>query len=317
MGPGRADLRSLVISQGDPRGVGPELLLAAAAEGRLREGDLVVAAREALEAVAPALKARGEAGLRAIEPMLVPVERWRDRPGAPAGQVAALETAVDRVLAAPGRALVTAPIDKAACRAEGFEYPGHTEYLAARAGTDRFAMLLAGPRLRVALVTIHVPLREVPGRVTEARIVEVGQLLAAGLRELFGIVRPRIGVLGLNPHAGEKGMLGDEEQRVVEPAVGRLRTLEPGAEIRGPLPADTAFHWHAEGQLDGVVAMYHDQGLGPFKLLHFHDGVNVTLGLPFVRTSPDHGTAPDIAGKGIANPSSFFSALALARGGGK
>jgi 4-hydroxythreonine-4-phosphate dehydrogenase len=253
------------------------------------------------------------------------IEALLDNPGsepgsAPAhGQVSALVRGVDLVLADPrGRALVTAPIDKAGCRDEGFAFPGHTEYLAARADVDDFAMLMVGPRLRVVLATIHIPLREVPLRLDAASIVRAGALLARALRSHFGRPRPVIGVLGLNPHAGERGLLGDEEITTVAPAVLALNrwAAEHGepAVFRGPLPADTAFAIHADGQLDGLVAMYHDQGLAPFKLLHMHDGVNMTLGLPFVRTSPDHGTARDIAGRGIADPSSMFAAVALARG---
>jgi len=233
--------------------------------------------------------------------------------------VSALVRGVDLVLADPrGRALLTAPIDKAGCRDEGFAFPGHTEYLAARAQVDDFAMLMVGPILRVVLATIHIPLRQVPLRLDAASIVRAGALLAVALRSHFGRPRPVIGVLGLNPHAGERGMLGDEEITTVAPAVLALNqwAAEHGepAVFRGPLPADTAFAVHAAGQLDGVVAMYHDQGLAPFKLLHMRDGVNMTLGLPFVRTSPDHGTARDIAGRGVADPASMFAAAALARG---
>lgn len=305
----------LVVTQGDPAGIGPELLLRLAAEGHLRPGDLVVADHARLHRLAADLGDWAARGLDVIDALL-------DRgPGsAPThGQVSALVRGVDLVLADPrGRALVTAPIDKAGCRDEGFAFPGHTEYLAARAHVDDFAMLMVGPILRVVLATIHIPLREVPLRLDAAGIVRAGKLLARALRSHFGRPRPVIGVLGLNPHAGERGMLGDEEITTVAPAVRALESwaAEQGepAVFRGPLPADTAFAIHAAGQLDGVIAMYHDQGLAPFKLLHMRDGVNMTLGLPFVRTSPDHGTARDIAGRGIADPSSMFAAVALARG---
>jgi 4-hydroxythreonine-4-phosphate dehydrogenase len=315
---------ALVVTQGDPAGIGPELLLRLGAADLLRAGDCVVADEAPLRALAASLAATtgsggpgGEwatRGLAALEPLL-------DRSPRAPGQVSALVRGVDLVLADPrGRALVTAPIDKAGCRAEGFRFPGHTEYLAARAGVDDFAMLMVGPRLRVVLATIHMPLREVPLRLDIPGIVRVGRLLARALRERFlpADRRPVIGVLGLNPHAGERGLLGDEERTIVGPAVERLREWASEhdhlAEFRGPLPADTAFAMHADGALDGVVAMYHDQGLGPFKLLHMRDGVNMTLGLPFVRTSPDHGTARDIAGRGVADPGSMFAAVALARG---
>ena len=304
----------LVVTQGDPDGIGPELLLRLAAADLLRAGDLVVADPAPLHRLADALGDWAVRGLTAIEPLL---DRSTAAATGPFGQVSALVRGVDLVLADRSRALVTAPIDKARCRDEGFEFPGHTEYLAARAGVDDFAMLMIGPRLRVVLATIHLPLREVPLRLSLAGIVRAGRLLA---RALPAWVRGRpavIGVLGLNPHAGERGTLGDEEITIVGPAVDALqrwaRERALPVSFRGPLPADTAFPAHAEGHLDGLVAMYHDQGLGPFKLMHMHDGVNMTLGLPFVRTSPDHGTARDIAGRGIADPRSMFAAVALAR----
>lgn len=302
--------RTLVITQGDPNGVGPELLLRAAAQGLFAPEDRVVASATVLDENVGALDTEwARRGRAALEPVLVA--------GAPDSQVRALELGVDMVLEGSDRALVTAPIDKAACNAEGFSYPGHTEYLAARAGVEAFCMAMVGPTLRVALATIHVPLAQVAGLLDVDRIVVPGRLLALALRDAFGIDRPRIGILGLNPHAGERGLLGDEEARVITPAIERLREWAGDRfTFTGPLAADTAIPLHARGELDGVVAMYHDQGLGPFKLLHFSDGVNMTLGLPFVRTSPDHGTARDIVGKGIADPGSMFAAIRIARGGG-
>lgn len=313
----------LIVTQGDPDGVGPELLLRLASEGLFQGPDRVVAGVEGLRELAAGLdRETGEGwasrGLAVLEPLL---DRGSGAgEGAPArlGQVAALERAVDLVLAAPDScALVTAPIDKAAAEAEGLAYPGHTEYLAARAGSEDFAMLMAGASVRVALATIHLPLREVPARLDEAAIVRAASLLARSLIRDFGVAAPRVGVLGLNPHAGERGLLGDEEIRIIAPALDALRRWaareQLEVEFSGPLPADTAFHHHRAGELDGLVAMYHDQGLGPFKLAHFYDGVNVTLGLPFVRTSPDHGTAKDIAGRGVARVDSMRAAVELAR----
>ena len=292
--------RGLVVTQGDPDGVGPELILRVAADGVFRADDVVFADAERLERLSRALPF-GDEGYRRVKPLL----------SGATGQVDALRRGVDAVLERDGAALVTAPIDKAVCqREEGFAYPGHTEYLAERAGGCDVAMALVGPTLRVALATIHIPLRAVPTALDTASVVRAGRLLAAGLRDHFGVARPRVAVLGLNPHAGERGVLGDEEDTVIRPALEEL-----GAGFVGPLPADTAFHAHARGDYDGVVAMYHDQGLAPFKLVHFHDGVNLTLGLPFVRTSPDHGTAKDIAGRGVADPRSLTAAIALARGG--
>jgi 4-hydroxythreonine-4-phosphate dehydrogenase len=303
---------AVVVSQGDPRGVGPELLLCAAAVGALRRGDRIFADPSRLAELAARVPASWAApGWAALQPLLDPASTagW--------GQVAALAAAVDAVLASAGRlALVTAPIEKADAQHEGLGHPGHTEYLAARAGTTEFAMCMLGPVLRVVLATIHLPLAEVPRAVGEDEIRRAGRLVAAMLRDELGIDRPRIGVLGLNPHAGERGMLGDEETRVVAPAVAALARDVPFAEVVGPLPADGAFPQHAAGRYDALVAMYHDQGLAPFKLLHAKDGVNVTLGLPFRRSSPDHGTARDIAGTGRVDPSSMLAAIAYARGRG-
>jgi len=300
----------LVITQGDPRGVGLELLLQLAAQGVILPHDRIFADPAALRARAQGLSTPwAQPGWQALQSRVEGHEGLR--------QTEALERGVDAVLQSPGTALVTAPIDKKACQDEGFTFPGHTEYLAHRAGDCEVAMLMAGPRLRVVLSTIHIPLAEVPRRLDAAAVVRAGRLLAEGLRDRFGIEQPRIAVLGLNPHAGERGMLGDEEQTVIAPAVATLRASQHHATFSDPLPADTAFAAHYEGHYDGVVAMYHDQGLGPFKLLHFHDGVNVTLGLPFVRTSPDHGTALDIAGTGTANPASMRAAIELARGGSR
>jgi 4-hydroxythreonine-4-phosphate dehydrogenase len=302
----------LVLTQGDPRGIGPELLLRVAAEGALRDGDVVVATPSWLERWAERLpQPWAAAGWARIRPCLHAVEA--EEPGA--AQVQALARGVDLVLQRPGRALVTAPIDKRACHDAGFGFPGHTEYLAHRAGGVEVAMLMVGARLRVVPVTIHVPLREVAPRLCASAIVAAGRLLAVALRDRFACPRPRIAVLGLNPHAGEQGLLGDEEPRIIVPAVVALQAACPFAEVVGPLPADAAFPAHYHGRYDAVLAMYHDQGLGPFKLVCFHDGVNMTLGLPFVRTSPDHGTARDIAGQGIADPSSMRAAIELARGG--
>lgn len=301
--------RPLIVSQGDPEGVGPQLILRLCAEGGLGPDDVVVADPAVLDEWAARLpQSWAVDGLARLGDQLLETSGA----GRGASQVAALARAVDEVLARPTAALVTAPIDKHACRAAGFAYPGHTEYLAARAGGVDVAMLLAGERLRVALVTIHVALRDVPHQLDVAAVVRAGSLLADGLRRRFGIDRPKIGVLGLNPHAGEGGMLGREEQEVIAPAIELLAATEDATFV-GPLPADTAFAFAERGRFDAVLAMYHDQGLGPFKLLHFSDGVNLTLGLPFVRTSPDHGTARDIAAAGTADPSSFFAAVKMAR----
>ncbi|MES1208971.1 MAG: 4-hydroxythreonine-4-phosphate dehydrogenase PdxA, partial [Pseudomonadota bacterium] len=231
-------------------------------------------------------------------------------------QLAYLEAATSAALSGEVAALCTAPISKDWIAQAGFAFPGHTEYLADRAGTSDFAMMLAGPRLRVVLATRHIALRDVPRLLSTADITRAAVLVAHALVADFGIGRARVAVAGLNPHAGEAGRFGDEEARLVEPGVRAARAqLEADgvpAEVTGPHPPDAIFRQAALGQFDAVVALYHDQGLIPLKLLHFDDGVNITLGLPFVRTSPDHGTAYGIAGKGVANARSFLCALDLA-----
>ncbi len=212
----------------------------------------------------------------------------------------ALVAGARRCLAGDLAALVTGPIAKKQIA----PWPGQTEFLAHLAGTKRFAMMLAGDQLRVALVTTHAPLRTVPRLITRPKIVAVVELTREFCRRL-GIRRPRIAVTGLNPHAGEGGLLGTEEKRIIAPAARQARAT-------GPCSADTVFYRARHGEFDAVVAMYHDQGLAPFKLLAFDNGVNITLGLPFIRTSPDHGTAPDIAGKGIARPDGMIAAINLA-----
>jgi 4-hydroxythreonine-4-phosphate dehydrogenase len=214
-----------------------------------------------------------------------------------------------RCLAGELAGLVTAPISKQLLRDAGYRFEGHTELLAHVARTKRFAMMLVGGPLRVALATIHVPLAKVPRLLSKRRITEVIEL-SHDICKRFGIRRPKIGVAGLNPHAGEGGLLGGEERRIIAPAI--RQAVRKGMNATGPWPADTLFHKAYHGEFDAVVAMYHDQGLTPLKMIAFDTGVNLTLGLPFVRTSPDHGTAFDIAGKRIANPASMIAAINLA-----
>lgn len=207
-------------------------------------------------------------------------------------------------------ALVTCPINKKWLNRAGYDFPGHTEMLASLTGGDRYAMMMAGERLKVALVSIHQALRQVPDSLTVAAILDRLTLVDESLRRDFALSAPRIGVAGLNPHAGEEGLFGDEEERCILPAVERAQDM--GINAMGPLPPDTVFFRAAHGEFDAVLAMYHDQGLVPFKLLHFVDGVNVTIGLPLVRTSVDHGTAYDIAGQGRACSDSLLAAVTLA-----
>jgi 4-hydroxythreonine-4-phosphate dehydrogenase len=231
------------------------------------------------------------------------------------GTIAAIETAVALTRAGRAAAVVTNPIAKHVLHAAGFSHPGHTEFLAALAPRDdgsvpRPVMMIWSETLAVVPVTIHIPLRDVPGALTADLILETGRIVARDLRARFGIASPRLALAGLNPHAGESGSLGSEDRDIVEPAVARLRA--EGIDARGPYPADTMFHDRARRGYDVALAMYHDQALIPVKTLAFDDGVNVTLGLPFVRTSPDHGTAFDIAGTGVARPDSLIAALKLA-----
>jgi 4-hydroxythreonine-4-phosphate dehydrogenase len=207
-------------------------------------------------------------------------------------------------------ALVTAPICKSNLVAAGANVPGHTELLAELSRTREVRMMMVGKVLRVALVTTHVSIARLPGALSIARVLDTIVIADAALRRQFGIRAPRIAVTGLNPHAGEQGLFGDEEIRIITPAV--RRASRRGINAVGPLAADGVFPHAMAGEYDAVVCMYHDQGLGPFKLVHFKDGVNFTAGLPFVRTSPDHGTAHDIAGRGVADPRSMAAALSLA-----
>ena len=206
--------------------------------------------------------------------------------------------------------LVTAPISKLGLKLAGIDYPGHTEILADRTNTERYAMMLAGDRLRVTLVTIHCPLREVADSISTEKIFRVISLTDFSLKNEFGLKKPKIAVAGLNPHGGESGMFGNEEEQVITPAIEMAR--EKGIMAKGPYPPDTVFYQAINGKFDAVVCQYHDQGLIPFKLIHFRDGVNLTLGLPIIRTSVDHGTAYDLAGTGKADCASLEAAIRLA-----
>src|SRR6187401_499015 len=324
--------RPLALTLGEPAGIGPDITLAAwqrraelalppfylladpdFVDRRARQLGLkiplrVVEPEEAASAFAAALPVVALAEQVTAEPA------HPDASSAPAA-IASIRRAVADVFAGRAHAVVTNPVAKAVLYRTGFAEPGHTEYLArlAQEHTGRAAhpvMMLWSPELAVVPVTIHLPVREVPQRLTADLIVETGRIVARGLRERFGIARPRLALAGLNPHAGEDGSLGEEDATVVAPAVERLR--REGIDARGPLPADTMFHAAARRTYDAALAMYHDQALIPIKTLAFDHAVNVTLGLPFVRTSPDHGTAFDIAGTGRASPASLVAALKLA-----
>ena len=206
--------------------------------------------------------------------------------------------------------MVTAPISKEAMNRAGHEYPGHTELLAELCGSDDFVMMLAGDVLRVSLVTIHEALADIPRLITFEQVLKTIRITAAGVARLTGTPHPRLAVLALNPHCGEGGMFGDEERSIIVPAIQAAQA--EGIHAVGPLSADTLFYFAAQGAYDGVVAMYHDQGLIPLKMLHFDDGVNITLGLPIIRTSVDHGTAYDLAGTGRASEKSMLAAIRMA-----
>lgn len=223
---------------------------------------------------------------------------------------ACISYCVKLVQAGKVSAMVTCPITKTALKSAGYDYPGHTEMLADLCGARDFAMMMAGDSLKVVLVTIHEGIKRVSGLLSRGKIVSLIELTGKSLKKDFNIKKPKIAVAGLNPHAGESGMFGVEESTIIGPAIEEARDL--GWDVSGPFPPDTVFYKARSGEFDVVVCMYHDQGLIPFKLLHFEDGVNVTLGLPIVRTSVDHGTAYDIAGKGVASASSLTAAYKMA-----
>lgn len=281
----------LALTVGDPAGIGPEICAKAVADARVQRLCEPVlygpSTPEALAAFEPGLVAPS-AGLAAYEAI---VEATRD---AMAGRV---------------DGLVTAPVNKEAFAAAGLRWKGHTDLLAHLTGTERAVMMFAAERLRVSLVTVHIPLADVPRALTVDAVVHTVRTSAAALPS-FGAERCRIAVAGLNPHAGEHGVMGTEEADVLQPAIDRCRA--DGVDVVGPLPGDTVFVRALAGEFDLVVACYHDQGLIPVKLLGFGKAVNVTLGLPIVRTSVDHGTAFDIAGTGRADPGSLIEAIALA-----
>src|SRR5207245_3624797 len=281
------------ITLGDPAGIGPEIARTALKSGKLAHNIDYKIIGQVGAAVAGA-----------------------PSPDSARAAYAAMEEAAGLANSGEIDAIVTGPIHKARMAEIGFEFPGQTEFFAARSGTTNYAMLLTGGAITVALVTTHVPLREVPASLNTSEIVRVGKLLDNFLR-LRGKGVPRVAVAGLNPHAGESGKIGREEIEIIAPAIAELNqslltSHKSHPVFTGPHSPDTVFHRVIEGEFDAVLCMYHDQGLIPLKLHAFHQGVNVTLGLPFPRTSPDHGTAFEIAGKGLARPDSMIAAINLA-----
>ncbi|HEX4765909.1 MAG TPA: 4-hydroxythreonine-4-phosphate dehydrogenase PdxA [Lichenihabitans sp.] len=316
--------RPIAVTMGEPGGIGAEITVAAWMALRLTALPFVlIDDPDRLRRLLPScplgvIGSPGEAA--AIFAEALPVLRLeapvtatlgRADPANSAAVIESIERAVAMALDGEVAAVVTNPIQKGTLYAAGFSHPGHTEFLAALTGAPLPVMMIASPALRVVPVTIHIALAAVPGRLTAELIVETVRIVARDLARDFGIAAPRIAVAGLNPHAGEDGAIGTEDRDVVRPAVERLR--RDGLAVAGPLPADTMFQARARERYDVAICMYHDQALIPAKTLDFDGGVNVTLGLPIIRTSPDHGTALDIAGQGIARPDSLVAALKLAR----
>lgn len=316
----------LAVTLGDPSGIGPEIV--ALSWERRRERGLspffAVGDMRALRAVwsGPIAAIDGPAACAAAFDEALPCLHVGDGDAPEAGlptldgarsAFQSLEVATGLVRASSASALVTGPVSKAQLSAVGFTYPGQTEFVAERCGVARTnaVMMLAGPSLRVVPITVHVALREVPAILTEELIRTRCQITARGLQRNFGIARPRLAVAALNPHAGENGLMGDEDERIVGPAVAAL--IDEGLDVSGPYAADALFTPRARAGYDAAICMYHDQALIPIKTLDFDNGVNITLGLPIVRTSPDHGTAFGIAGKGIADPGAMIAAIAMAR----
>ncbi len=324
------DSRPIIgITMGDPVGVGPEIIFLSLSNPAIYEickplvlGDLriLTAAKQCtqsnlqIESVKDPESGTYKFGsvdvlnLSEIDPDKI---SWGN-PTVQTGKamIQYIQVASDLAIQRRIAAIVTCPINKTAMRLAGFPYSGHTELLVERTESDHYAMMFAGDRLRVVLATIHVPLRVVPSMLSKQKILATIKLTWQTLQERFGFKNPRIGVAGLNPHAGEGGMFGNEEKDVIAPAIDQARN--EGVDVIGPLPPDTLFYHAVKGRYDVVVSMYHDQGLIPFKLMHFNNGVNVTIGLPVIRTSVDHGTAYDIAGAGIADPGSLIAAINMA-----
>ncbi len=323
----------IAVSMGDPAGIGPEVIVKAASQVAPRRGTrrlVVIGDLAAMAAAAERIKGApaivewypGEppasADTRIGVLALSRLSRTATRPGHPTveGASAAYQYVVagaKMALRGEVDALVTAPISKEWLNRAGHRVPGHSELLARVAGVKQWRMMFAGEQLKLALVTVHMGLRRVSAALSERAVFDTIAMLAAHLRDFHGLVRPRLGVLGFNPHAGEHGLFGDEERRAIEPAIRRAR--RSGIDAFGPLAPDTAFiRTRGSFAFDAAVAMYHDQGLIALKTLEFDRAVNITLGLPFIRTSPDHGTAFDIAGRGVANPASMQAAIEYAAG---
>ncbi|MEW6162460.1 MAG: 4-hydroxythreonine-4-phosphate dehydrogenase PdxA [Nitrospirota bacterium] len=319
-------MKKLAITMGDPGGVGPEIIVKALYCAEVKDyctplviGDKVVM-EEALRLLNLPIKlgiikspeeSESSVGTIGLIDMGIIEKYKKGEPTAEGGRacVSYIRKAVELALNRQVDGIVTAPISKKALKIASFEWPGHTEMLADLTDTKDYAMMLTGGPLRIILATIHTPLKSVPALITKDRILKTLRL-AKKACDMLGIKAPRIAVAGLNPHAGETGLFGDEEIKEIIPAV--KEALREGIPVSGPYPPDTIFHKAYRGEIDIIVCMYHDQGLIPLKMIAFDEGVNLTVGLPIIRTSPDHGTAYDIAWKGIASPSSMIEAVKMA-----
>ncbi len=324
------DVRPMIgITMGDPVGIGPEIILSALCDpfiykicrpvilgdtGILEFTKNTIHSRLEVRTIQKPAEGTCEFGkvnvisLSDIHPDTI---TWgKPTVGTGKAMVRYITSAIDLAIKGEIDAVTTCPINKKAMQKAGFNYNGHTELLSERTGSNNFAMMLAGDRLRVILVTIHVPLKKVPAILTKQNILNTIRITAGALKERFGIQSPKIAVAGLNPHAGESGMFGNEEIKIIGPSIHDA--VKEGINAKGPFPPDTVFYHAIHNKYDAVIAMYHDQGLIPFKLIHFTDGVNTTLGLPIIRTSVDHGTAYDIAGTGTADSGSLKAAIQMA-----
>ncbi len=325
------ELPRLGITMGDPTGIGPEVIVKAYKEPRTTKDcipvvlgdpnvikktvsdlnaklDVNIISVDDIKSLKPNIKTINIVKLSNLDPARLKI----GRPDKIAGKmmVTYIREAVRLAMIGSINAMVTAPINKAAINNAGFNYPGHTEMLAELTRTEDFCMMLVGKKLKVSLVTTHLPIREIPNTITPGMIFKTIKLTYEALVDYFGIKNPKIAVVALNPHAGEEGLFGVEEKELIIPGIKKAESM--GIQVFGPLAADTAFHFAYKGKYDVVVGIYHDQALIPIKMINFDDSVNVTLGLPIVRTSVDHGTAYDIAGKGIANAESMVAAILLA-----
>ena len=324
------DVPPLALTMGEPAGIGPEITLKAWATRKAASLQPFFVVGDPMLYRDMARQLGIDGGIREITdpaetdvtfatalpvlpvPLAVPSRPGQLIPENEPAVIRAIDLAAELALEGKACGIVTNPVHKRALYDAGLKVPGHTEYLAALCGGMKPVMMLSCPGLRVVPVTVHLPLKEAASQLTADAIVEQGTLLARALVRDFGISRPRIAVAALNPHAGEEGRLGNEESSIISPAIERLKDACPEAEFRGPAPADTLFHAGARRTYDAALCMYHDQALIPLKTIDFENGVNTTLGLPIVRTSPDHGTALDIAGKDLAQPGSLIAAIGLA-----